>query len=469
MRFPLRKSLGLGLAPLTGLVFYLLPFELEPKAHVLLAIFVAVVILWVTEALPLAGTALMIAPAMVFAGVTDAKAAFAPYADPLLFLFVGGFMIANAMMKHGLDQRIAEAIVSVPWIAASGARTRAAFVALCFVLSMWVSNTAAAAILVPIFLGLSPDASEAGKRSLAGGLLGIAYVASIGGLGTPVGTPPNLITMGFLEQAGIELAFFDWVKVALPLAIAIAVAMFFLLSWLMPSVAPARMEKKAARPWTTGEIVTACVFGLAVAGWIIPGVYSALELPRADVLEDMLSAENVALGACVLLFLPDENGRRVLPWKNAVRIDWGIILLFGGGLSLGKQMFDTGLAEAIAGTFVAASGVSDVWTLTLIVTVFTIFFTEICSNTATANMLAPLVIAMARELEVSAIPPVLAVGIAATCGFMLPVGTGPNALVYGTRKVDQWTMIKVGFFVDLVSIVVIFVALRILCPLYGWD
>jgi sodium-dependent dicarboxylate transporter 2/3/5 len=227
-----------------------------------------------------------------------------------------------------------------------------------------------------------------------------------------------------------------------------------------------RTEQK---PWTTGEIVTACVFALAVVGWIVPGVYSALELPRADVLEDLLSAENVALGVCVLLFLPDEHGKRVMPWKTAVRIDWGIILLFGGGLSLGKQMFDTGLAGEIAGTFVAASGVTDLWTLTALVTVFTIFFTEVCSNTAAANMLAPLVIAMARELEVSPLPPVLAVGIAATCGFMLPVGTGPNALVYGTRKVDQWTMIKVGFFVDVVSAIVIVIALRILCPLFGWD
>jgi sodium-dependent dicarboxylate transporter 2/3/5 len=158
----------------------------------------------------------------------------------------------------------------------------------------------------------------------------------------------------------------------------------------------------------------------------------------------------------------------VLPWREGVKIDWGIILLFGGGLSLGKQMFETGLAEVLARGFVGLTGVSTQWSLVAMLVVFTIFFTEICSNTATANMLAPIAIAMAREIGVSPIPAVLGVGLAATCGFMMPIGTGPNALVYGSGRASMREMIRAGWWLDLACAAILIGALYVVCTLAGW-
>jgi sodium-dependent dicarboxylate transporter 2/3/5 len=459
-------------APALAVAIALAPLDLPENAHRLAAIFVAVILLWVTEAIPIAVTALLIAPLMVVAGITDAETAFAPYADPLLFLFVGGFMIANSMTRHGLDRRIALGLLSVPFIAGVPSRVRAAFMVVAVLISMWISNTATAAILVPIFIGLTDEQEDpAAKRSATGGLLAIAYAASIGGLGTPVGSPPNLIAMRFLERAGHRLSFFDWVKLGLPTALLLTFAVYLLFQRRSPAtLGGAVLAKGEAPPWSRGELVTAVAFAAAVVGWMAPGVMEALGLPEARTVNALLPGGAVAMFAASILYVvPDAGAKeRVLPWREGVKIDWGIIMLFGGGISLGTQLFDTGLAEAISRGFVAVTGVDDLWTLTAFVTVFTIFFTETCSNTATANMLAPLVIAVATELEVSPLPPVLAVGLAASCAFMLPIATGPNAVIYGTGRVPQIEMIKAGFWLNVVATILILILLRLLCPLYGW-
>ncbi len=473
---PLRRRAAL-LAPILFVGLLLVPLDgLSPEAHRLAAIFAAVIVLWVTEVVPIAVTALLIAPVMVMADVTDAKSAFAPYADPLLFLFVGGFMIARAMMRHGLDRRIALAMVSMKGIGGRPARVRFAFMVTGMILSMWISNTATTAILLPILIGLLKDDGEGQSRSAtSGSLLAVAYAASLGGLGTPVGSPPNLIAMGFLEDHGIELTFFDWVSIGFPTAVVLVGVTFVLFQWKHPPIAmrlPASGAGGAvAKTWTRGEVVTAISFGIAVVGWMTPGLFHAADLPGADTIKRLLPGGGVAIiAASLLYFVPDKGGKEpVLPWHDGIKIDWGLIMLFGGGISLGRQMFATGLAEAIARGFVSFTGVSDLWTLVVIVTFFTIFFTETCSNTATSNMLSPLVIAIAVELGVSPIPPVLAVGLAASCAFMLPVATGPNAIAYGTGRIDQPTMIRAGFILNILSAIIIIVILRVLCPLYGWT
>jgi len=479
-------AVGLALAVVLAAAVALAPLPLAPRAHRLAAIFVAVVVLWVTEALPIAATALLIAPLLVVFAVTDPVTAFTPYADPLLFIFVGGFFIARAMTRHGLDRRIAQGLLSSPGIHGSPARTRAALVVAGVVLSMWISNTATTAILVPITLGVFRG------RAALGAVLTVAYACSLGGLGTVVGSPPNLITVRFLADAGFDLGFVGWMAVGLPMAMAGAVAVFVSLRETdaiasigerengAPADAP---EARRPRPWTRGERVTALAFGTAVVGWIVPGVIEAVGGPAARALQgttedgrtfDLLPVGGVALFAASILFavddVPDRDGvrRRVLPWREANRIDWGIVMLFGGGISLGRQMFDTGLAEALARGFVQTTGVEGLWTLTALVTVFTIFFTEVCSNTASANMLAPLVIAVAGELEVSPIPPTLAVGLAASCAFMLPIATGPNAIAYGTGTVPLPAMMRHGLGLNLICAVLVFLLLRGLCPLLGW-
>lgn len=471
-----RLLAGAILAPLAFAALWVAPLPLDPAAHRLAAIFVAVIVLWVTEVIPIAVTALLIAPAMVAAGVADAEQAFAPYADPLLFLFVGGFMIARAMTRHGLDRRIALGLVSLPFIRGAPSRVRAAFMLAAAALSMWISNTATCAILVPILIGLLDAKREpVSDRAFTGSLLAVAYACSIGGLGTPVGSPPNLIAMRFLRDAGVSFSFFDWVKVAAPVVLVMGVATFYLFRWIAPPVALPTEAQAAAQPpsarWSRGETTTAVAFGLAVVGWMLPGILKAAGAPGAAALSAALPGGAVALLAAAVLFVvPDAGGgKRVLPWSDAARIDWGIIMLFGGGISLGRQMFETGLAQELAEGFVALTGVRELWTLTALVIVFTIFFTETTSNTATANMLAPLVIAVAVELGVSPVPPVLAVGLAASCAFMLPIATGPNAVVYGTGRVDTPSMIRAGFLLNVAAALLVFVLLRFLCPIYGWT
>ncbi|HJL16488.1 MAG TPA: DASS family sodium-coupled anion symporter, partial [Sandaracinaceae bacterium LLY-WYZ-13_1] len=426
---PLRTWVGAVGAPAAFAILWLAPLPLETEAHRLAAIFGAVLVAWVTEVVPIAVTALLIAPLLVVTGVTDAKDAFRHYADPLLYLFVGGFFIAEAMSAHGLDRRIAKAIVTSRGVAGEPNRIRIALMVAGGLLSMWISNTASTAILVPILLGML--GSQRG-RAATGALLALAYACSIGGLGTLVGSPPNVITVRLLREGGAELTFFDWTLVGVPTALVVGLAVYVVTRVMLPSgaleeAAEAGEEEREGggqadelfgnvpATWSRGEVVTAIAFGLAVVGWVFPGLGKAAGVPGADALKAVLHPGVVALFASsILFFVPDGRGERVLPWRRAARIDWGIILLFGGGIALGTQLVDTGLAAAMSRGFVALTGIESLWPLTAVACVFTIFFTEVCSNTASANMLVPLVIAIAEELGLPAAPPALAVGLAAS-------------------------------------------------------
>lgn len=467
---PFLARYGLPAALLAALAVGLSPLPLEPDAHRLAAVFVAVVILWVTEALPISVTAVLIAPLLVASGVTDAKTAFSPYADPLLFLFVGGFFIARAMARHGLDRRIAEALLTSRWVDGRPRRMRFAVMAAAALISMWISNTATAAILAPIVMGtFEEDDPRAG-----GALLALAYACSLGGLGTMVGSPPNGITARLLEQqAHVPFGFMDWMAVGVP-AMVVTFALAYALSVrLSPPGDAAEKITREEKPWSRGERVTLAAFGIAVIGWSVPELMAAFEVPGGAALARALPGGAVALFAASILFVvpaapraeeprattSGEKRELVLPWDDAVRIDWGIILLFGGGLSLGQQLFDTGLAEVLARGFVDATGIGSAVTLLIAVTVFTIFFTEVCSNTAAANMLVPIAIAMAQEIGVSPVPPALGVGLAASCAFMLPIATGPNAIVFGTGRVKQGDMVRRGLILNVLCSVALVILL----------
>lgn len=466
-------------APLTFVALWLAPLPLETEPHRLAAIFGAVLVAWITEVVPIAVTALLIAPLIVICGVDEAKESFRHYADPLLYLFVGGFFIAEAMRLHGLDRRIAKAIVTSGAVRGLPGRVRVALMVAGGLLSMWISNTASTAILVPILIGML-GGRAADPRSDTGALLALAYGCSIGGLGTLIGSPPNAITVRLLREADVSMSFVDWSLVGMPTVILIGAAIFYVTRWLYPT--GARFEahddpdgthhepfEDVPAAWSRGEKVTAVAFGLAVAGWVIPGVGSAVGLPHADAIKTALHPGVVAIVASSVLFLaPDEAHGRTLPWAQAAKIDWGIILLFGGGIALGTQLVETGLAAAMSRGFVALTGIESLWTLTGACCLFTIFFTEVCSNTASANMLVPLVIAIAAELGVSPVPPALAVGLAASCAFMLPIATGPNAIVYSTGRVPQPQMIRTGLILNLLSAALVFGVIRLLCPLLGW-
>lgn len=474
-----RRRLGLWLAPTLFLAVLWTPLDLPLAAHRLAAILVLVMVLWMSEALPLPITALLGPALAVVFGVAKARDALAPFADPVIFLFMGSFLLAEALHVHGLDQRIALRILSLPGVAASPHRIRLAIGMVTAGISMWISNTATAAMMLPIALGLVRALAAAGSReSPRGILLVVGIAASLGGIATPVGTPPNLIALGFLErQAGRSLDFLTFMSVGVPLSLALLATAVLVVWALVPAPGAAAdvsahvaAERRAVPAWGAGQWACASAFALAVCLWLFPGIVAALGAPPdslAGKAAARLEESVVALLAAGLLFVWPAGDRRALTWEEGARIDWGTLLLFGGGLALGKMMFDTGLAEVLGRAAVQATGVRSLWGLTALALATTIVLTETTSNTATVTMLAPLVLALARELGVSAVPPLLAVAFGASMGFMFPIGTPPNAIVYGTGLVPLPAMMRIGAVVDVLSFFVILGGLRLLCPLLG--
>lgn len=491
----LAARVGAILAPLALVGLWAMPLPLEPRAHRLLAIVAAVVIAWTTEVLPIAATALLIGPLLVVLGVSDAKPAFAGYADPVLFLFYGSFFLAESMRRHGLDRRLAGGIVGAAWVRGDPTRLRVAMTLASLLLSSVISNSAATAILVPILLGALPPGQRGGEPAgVAGHLLAVAYGCSAGGMATLVGTPPNLVTARLLTEAGHPFDFLRWLVIGVPMSLVLGVAVLVAMGRLLPptgalpaggeapapapgvatlpipAATPAAATGAASSAWSRGEQVTLACFLLAVTGWLLPPCLIAVGAPLGRELERALPEGVVAMLAAAPLFLVrDEHRAPILPWRDALAIDWGLIMLFGGGIVLGTQMFETGLARELGRGFVQLTGVTGLWTFTAAAAAVSLLFTEFCSNTATAAMLIPLALGVAEELGVSPIPPALAVGFAASCGFVLPVATGPNAIVYGTGRVPLRTMLRAGFVLDVVCTVLIFAVLRLLCPLLGWD
>jgi solute carrier family 13 (sodium-dependent dicarboxylate transporter), member 2/3/5 len=463
---------GAWLAPLGGLLLWLLPLPLDPTAQRLLAIVWVVLVAWMTELLPLPVSSLLIAPALVMAGVAPAKKAFAAYADPILFLFVGSLFAARAMERHGLDRRFGAALTSLPQLSRHPARLRGAFVLGAMLMSMWVSNTATTAVLLPVLLGL---VGRGGKGSFAAGsVLALAHASTTGGLATLVGTPPNAITARILAGAGYKLGFLDWMKIGVPISVAMTALMLWVVQRQLPADDGSTLAEApggARVPWSRAERITAASFGLMVGGWLLPDLAQAAGAGWAPALAERLEPGAVALCAASILFmLPAGVGQgRVLSWRDAVQIEWGLIFLFGGGIALGEAMFSTGLAKVLGDGLIGLTGVRGLWSLTATSIALGVVLTEFCSNVAAANMLVPLVIGAAEQLGVSPIPPALGAGLGASCGFMLPVAAGSNALVYGTGQISARAMVRVGARIDALACVMIFVLLYLLSPLLGWT
>jgi sodium-dependent dicarboxylate transporter 2/3/5 len=308
----------------------------------------------------------------------------------------------------------------------------------------------------------------------------LSYAAAAGGVATIVGTPPNLIGIGLLTQQDIHITFLKWLTFGLPLAVALLLAAWALLQWLHPStirLVPAldatdRLWLTQAA-WTRGQINACTAFSVAVCLWLIPGLAAAALGPGhhfAAWLDAHLPNELAALLAAGLLFvLPVDlrHGIFTLSWKQAGHINWGIILLFGGGLAFGELMIKTGLSQAIGEGFMGLFGVDGVWKLTAMAIAAGVLVSEGLSNTASASLLVPVVIGIAQTAAIPPVPPALGACLGSSLGFALPVSTPPNAIVYGTGLVPMANMIRTGLLFDLVGAVLIWLALRIICPLIG--
>jgi solute carrier family 13 (sodium-dependent dicarboxylate transporter), member 2/3/5 len=490
-----RNTVGLFLGPLMGLLVYLIPMpSLQPKAHVLAAIISWIAVWWITEPVPIPVSALLGAVLCVVLGVGGAKQVFAPFADPIIMLFLGSFMLAEAMAVHGLDKRFAYAIMAMKAVGNSTGRILFAYGVICAFLSMWISNTATTAMMFPIGLGIiyamaDIMAQQTGKavdparlRYGTGMMLMAAYAASAGGIGTPVGTPPNIIGIAMIENyCKVKIPFFQWMLFAVPLLVILFlilyVIMYFLhkpeVTYLAGSHEYVARERAALGKWTRGQKNALIAFLVTVCLWIIPGILALMYGTQAPLSKaySRYMPEGVAalIGAALLFLLPvDWKGRKfTISWSQATRIDWGTLLLFGGGITLGNLMFETKLAEAVGRGLLQLSGATSLWGITLGAIFIAILVSETSSNTASANMVVPVMISLAMAAGVNPIPPAIGATLGASWGFMLPVSTPPNAIVYGSGLIPITKMIRAGIVFDILGGFGIWIGLWILLPLVG--
>ena len=479
-----RRTIGLFAGPLVCIALLLAPLPLAAPAHRVSAILGMMIVFWVTEALPLAVTALLGPVLAVLFRVVPAATAFAAFADPIIFVFIGSFILAEAMFVHGVDRRIAYTALSWRFVGASAPRILLTFGGVTAILSMWMSNTATTAMMFPIGLSIVAHLARtglAGARQFAMVMMLItSFGASIGGMGTPVGTPPNLIGVGMLQKlAGVNVTFFQWMLIGVP----VMVLMFGMIGLQFyfagarhvrvdaSSTQMVREELDKLGRVSRGQRNVLTAFGITVLLWVAPGIFAITGIDGSGFAKWFALAvpESVAamIGALLLFLLPvDWTGRKfTLTWDQALKIDWGVILLFGGGLAMGQLAFSTGLAEALGKGITTWLPSQSTVALTMIFTAAAILLSEATSNTAAANMIVPVAIAVAQAAGVPPLEPALGATLGASMGFMMPVSTPPNAIVYSSGFIPITSMMKYGLLLDIFGYVVIVTLVLLLGPL----
>jgi solute carrier family 13 (sodium-dependent dicarboxylate transporter), member 2/3/5 len=451
-------GLVLGPALALGLQSAPPPDGLSPEAWRVVSLAALMVVWWVTEAIPISATALLPLAILPLVGAASMREAAAPYADPIIFLFIGGFMIAACVERWRLHERIALSIASV-----AGGRPMAlvaGFMVASALLSMWISNTATTLMLAPIAIGAARALAPHGKPDLALGgalMLGVAHAATIAGVGTPVGSPTNLIAIAFFERAGEPIAFIDWMARAIPMMLVmLPLAWLILCLPLLGRRAHARFDAvaavvtdalKALGPLSRPEVRIGVVFIIVALAWMFRP--RLVELTGLSALTDTGVA---IVGALLLFFIPSgrARGERLLDWPTAERIPWGIAVLFGGGLSLAAAMEATGLAAWIGDWIAALEGVSALGLVAVLVVV-TILVSELASNVATLTSMLPVVAAVAKATETPLQALAFPVAIAASFAFMLPVATAPNAIAYSSGLLTLRRMLAVGIGLNIAA------------------
>jgi sodium-dependent dicarboxylate transporter 2/3/5 len=479
----MRRRLGLFLAPALFIVFLLLPLPgLSVQGHRLAAICITVITLWITEAIPLPATALLGPALAVLIGVAPAREVFAPFADPLIFVFIGTFILAQAIFAHRLNERIAYGVLSWKIIGARPVRLLLAYGGIAAFVSMWISNTASTAMLLPLGLSLltfMESVANIRKTYATVFMLITAYGASMGGMATPVGTPPNLITIGMIERfLQVRISFVQWMMMALPVSVVLMAFVFIYLNrvgWAGVRSVPGADKiiadrKRDLGPWTRGEKNVAIAFLATIALWVIPGLTPLLFGPAHPITTRVVALvpESVGalIGALLLFVMPLSRSRRsTITWEDAAKIDWGTILLFGGGLALGELVLKTKLADAVGLGIVELLPVSSIVALTYAAALFGIVISETMSNTAATNIAIPIVISIAQAAGVNPIIPAMSASLAASMGMMLPVSTPPNAIVYASGRVPITKMARHGVLLDIVSVILIPLMMLVLVPL----
>lgn len=467
-------------------LLFISPEGLSQQGLAVLASTIWIAVWWMTEAIPIPVTSLL--PIILFplTNGLDIEATTSSYGDDTIFLFMGGFMIALAMEKWNLHKRIALTIISI--IGTNTNRIVLGFMVATGFLSMWISNTATAMMMVPIGLAIIYQVSEAlqddhtidtSKENFNFGkalMLGIAYSASIGGIATLIGTPPNALLRGAVQKLyGIDISFAHWMLFGVPVAwIFIIIVWYYLIKIAFPpelkelpgGKAVIDKEKKKLGSASFEEKMVLVVFILAALAWIT----------RTFLLQKFVNPEIndaiIAMTAAIILFIiPAKNkkGDHLLDWQSAVKLPWGILLLFGGGLAIASGFEESGLSEWIGEQLSALQGVP-LFIIILVVTGLVIFLTEITSNTATGSMMYPIMGSLALALGIHPYAVLIAAAVAASSAFMLPVATPPNAVVFGSGYLRIPDMVKAGFVLNLIGIILVTLAIYFLLPIiWGID
>lgn len=454
----LGQTIGFWLGPAIALLTLVTPApaEMPVAAWRISGLGLWMAIWWATEAAPIAATSLLPLVMIPLLGGGNERQAAAPYANPIVLLLLGGSILAVAIERWGLHRRIALNI-----LAPVGDRPRLlvlGFMAATALISMWISNTATALMMLPI--ALSVAATTGNHRLFSQAMvLGVAYASSIGGVATPIGTPTNLIAMGWLSENQRAVSFADWMAIGVPAMLVMLPLAWMILVWRLPSglrIAGAAVELAAERQalggLTTPETRCLAVIGLVIIGWVFGDLIQ--EFPP---LKDMTDLVVVMVGAVALMVIPagggEKRGRNLLSWEEAVKAPWAVILLFGGGISLAEAMERTGLALWLGDQLGGLAGVHPLL-LVLVITGLVIVMTEFMSNVATITMMLPILAVLAKAAGIDPVTLVVPAAIAASCGFMMPAGTGSNAAAYATGRTSVAGMMGHGFFVNLVALMV---------------
>ena len=414
---------------------------------------------WVTEPIPIPATSLIPFAAFPLAGVLDHKGVATSYGHSLILLLLGGFMLSMAMERSGAHRRLALGMVRIVG-GVGGRRLVLGFMIAAAALSMWISNTATTLMLLPVALAVVDQGDN--KKLTTPLLLGMAYAASVGGIGTPVGTPPNVILMGvYNEVTGEEYSFLEWMKIGVPVVIIMVPLMWL---WLTRGLGHAtkKLDLPDPGPWRKPEVRVLTVFALTALAWITRsepnGGWSAL------IGAPGVGDATVALAAVVIMFLvPNGEKSTLLDWPTAAKIPWGLLILFGGGIAIARAFGESGLSTAL-GNVLSALASWPLLAMLIVICVSVTFLTEVTSNTATTSLLMPILASAAIAASVDVRLLMVPAAISASCAFMLPVATAPNAIVFGTDKFTTSKMAREGFALNLVGALAITLVCYLMLP-----
>ncbi|MGI9291443.1 MAG: SLC13 family permease [Gammaproteobacteria bacterium] len=486
---------ALFIAPLLGLlVWWVLPdsylsgqeeiIELSAAARIVAGIAVVMAVLWISEVIPVYATALI--PLVLFPlfGVADIKTVAVSYGSPVVYLFFGGFILALALERWGLHKRLALNVVAA--VGASPRSIVGAFMGVSALLSMWVVNTSATIILLPVALSvialLPEDDLQDGTADQPFSLcllLGIAYAASIGGMGTIIGTAPNIFAVSFIsENVGVEIGFLDWMKFGLPLVIVFVPIVWLVLTRLVYPIAKDEIPGVQARlhesrnqlaRMSRGEIMTMVVFSITAGLWLTRPWLNKFQWLGTQPFANLSDAGIAVLAALLLFLLPVNFRQRVylMDWPTAMKLPWGLLILFGGGLALAAQLSQTGFSQYLGYLAGSLEGFP-VWLIVLLLVAAVVFLTELTSNTATTATLLPVFLAVALGLDLPPLLILLPATFAASCAFMLPVATPPNAVVFGSGYLRVSQMSRAGLWLNVIAIFLITtMAWLVMMPMLG--